>query len=90
MSIRPCLLAAPPSLQVLVDLFVNYDCSLQAANLYERTVKAIKRLMQLAEPNPLFSAAVTQVETGQPGQRRIWAAQGNPGNAAEAVGPAQT
>ncbi|KAL4853786.1 Brefeldin A-inhibited guanine nucleotide-exchange protein 3 [Chlorella vulgaris] len=26
--------------QVLVDLFVNYDCSLQAANLYERTIKA--------------------------------------------------
>ena len=49
-----------------MDLFVNYDCSLQAANLYERTVKAVRRLMQLAEPNPLFSAAVTQVRAGQP------------------------
>jgi phosphoglycerate-specific signal transduction histidine kinase len=48
-----------------VDLFVNYDCSLQAANLYERTVKAVRRLMQLAEPNPLFSAAVTQVRALQ-------------------------
>lgn len=25
--------------QLLVDLFVNYDCDLQASNLYERTVQ---------------------------------------------------
>lgn len=32
-----------------MDLFVNYDCSLQAANLYERTIKCIKRLQALPE-----------------------------------------
>lgn len=34
---------------MLVDLFVNYDCSLQAANLYERSIKAIRQLMALPE-----------------------------------------
>jgi len=29
--------------QVLVDIFVNYDCSLQAANLFERTIKALAK-----------------------------------------------
>lgn len=44
------LLAVPsPVPQVLVDLFVNYDCSLQAANLYERSIKAIRKLMALPE-----------------------------------------
>jgi hypothetical protein len=52
------LLSLP--LQVLVDLFVNYDCSLQAANLYERTIKAVRKLTALQEPNPQFSPAVTQ------------------------------
>lgn len=28
-----------PLWQVLVDVFVNYDCSLQASNLFERSVK---------------------------------------------------
>ena len=32
-----------------MDLFVNYDCSLQAANLYERSIKAIRKLMALPE-----------------------------------------
>jgi len=32
---------------VLVDVFVNYDCSLQAANLFERSIKALARYVQL-------------------------------------------
>ncbi|KXZ56613.1 hypothetical protein GPECTOR_1g552 [Gonium pectorale] len=32
--------------QLLVDLFVNYDCDLRAPNLYERTVQALARLAQ--------------------------------------------
>lgn len=31
--------------QTLVDIFVNYDCSLQAANLFERTVKVLCTLV---------------------------------------------
>jgi hypothetical protein len=32
--------------QVLVDLFVNYDCDMAAANLYERTVAALAGVMR--------------------------------------------
>ncbi|CEG00507.1 SEC7-like, alpha orthogonal bundle [Ostreococcus tauri] len=32
--------------QILVDFFVNYDCDLHAANLYERTVAALARAAQ--------------------------------------------
>lgn len=35
--------------QVLVDIFVNYDCDLQAANLYERTVTALSRAAQVVD-----------------------------------------
>jgi hypothetical protein len=33
-----CLIGFPRP-QMLVDLFVNYDCDLKAPNLYERTVQ---------------------------------------------------
>ncbi len=32
--------------QLLVDLFVNYDCDLESSNLFERTVNALVRLAQ--------------------------------------------
>lgn len=35
-----------------MDLFVNYDCSLQAANLYERSIKCLRRLMALEYSGP--------------------------------------
>ena len=58
---KRCLPSLPPLLQVLVDLFVNYDCSLQAANLYERSIKAIRKLMALPEgTGAALPPAVTQ------------------------------
>lgn len=37
-----------------MDLFVNYDCDLQAANLFERTLRALCRTVRAApaHPNP--------------------------------------
>ncbi|WIA18888.1 hypothetical protein OEZ85_003561 [Tetradesmus obliquus] len=35
--------------QLLVDLYVNFDCDLQASNLYERTVQALSKLSQAPE-----------------------------------------
>jgi hypothetical protein len=46
-------------LQVLVDVFVNYDCSLQASNLFERTAKALARTVQLQEATAPFGAPAT-------------------------------
>ena len=34
----------------MTDLFVNYDCSLQASNLFERTLKAVAKVIQGAPP----------------------------------------
>ena len=34
-----------------MDLFVNYDCDLQAANLFERLVRGLSKVVQQA-PNP--------------------------------------
>ena len=35
-----------------VDLFVNYDCDLQAANLFERTTRALCRTVRAAPAHP--------------------------------------
>lgn len=32
-----------------VDLFVNYDCDLQAANLFERTLRGISKIIRRTE-----------------------------------------
>lgn len=37
--------------QLMADLFVNYDCNLQASNLFERTLKGVARVIQAA-PHP--------------------------------------
>ena len=36
--------------QVLVDVFVNFDCSLQASNLFERSVKILSQEARLNRP----------------------------------------
>lgn len=41
-----CLEAQCESGQLLVDLFVNYDCDLEGANLFERMVLALVRIAQ--------------------------------------------
>lgn len=33
--------------QLMTDLFLNYDCNLQASNLYERTLKCLAKVLQL-------------------------------------------
>ena len=33
--------------QVLVDLYVNYDCDLEAADLFERTLLTLVALLQV-------------------------------------------
>jgi len=35
-----------------VDLFVNFDCDLQAANLFERTLRALCRTVRVAAQSP--------------------------------------
>lgn len=43
-----CLAGACESGQLLVDIFVNYDCDLEGANLFERLVLALVRTAQAA------------------------------------------
>jgi len=60
------LAALCSSPQVLVDIFVNYDCNLQAANLFERTVKLLAKYVQLgtgSSSNPLPAAAVPKARS---------------------------
>ena len=42
--------------QVMVDLFVNYDCDLQAANLFERSMKGLSKLLKKGPPTSVFAA----------------------------------
>ena len=42
----------------MADLFVNYDCNLQASNLFERTLKGVARVIQAAPPPPAQPYAV--------------------------------
>lgn len=42
--------------QVMVDLFVNYDCDLQAANLFERSMKGLSKLLKKGPTSSVFAA----------------------------------
>lgn len=42
--------------QVMVDLFVNYDCDLQAANLFERSMKGLSKLLRRGPSTAPFSS----------------------------------
>ena len=46
--------------QIMVDLFVNYDCDLQAANLFERSVKGLSKMLRRSPPSSLFATQQTQ------------------------------
>ena len=41
--------------QVMVDLFVNYDCDLQAANLFERSMRGLSKLLKKGPPTSVFA-----------------------------------
>ncbi|XP_057416198.1 brefeldin A-inhibited guanine nucleotide-exchange protein 5 isoform X2 [Lotus japonicus] len=46
--------------QLLVDIFVNYDCDLEAPNLFERMVTTLSRIAQGTQNTDPNSAAVSQ------------------------------
>lgn len=41
-----CIEAICDQGQLLVDIFVNYDCDLEGANLFERLISALVRIAQ--------------------------------------------
>ncbi|KAF3320985.1 brefeldin A-inhibited guanine nucleotide-exchange protein 5 isoform X2 [Carex littledalei] len=51
--------------QMLADLFVNYDCDLEAPNLYERMVNALSKIAQgtvTADPNSVTANQMNTVK----------------------------
>ena len=55
-----CLRAQCESGQLLVDLFVNYDCDLEGQNLFERMVLALVRLAQGNLPQDATAQAIAE------------------------------
>ena len=56
-----CLKAACTDGQLLVDLLVNYDCDLEAVNLWERLVGQLVALAQAQPPATSDQTALQQV-----------------------------
>lgn len=54
-----CLRAACSDGQLLVDLLVNYDCDLEAANLWERLMGQLIALAQ-TQPSPTSDQTALQ------------------------------
>ncbi|OVA15766.1 SEC7-like [Macleaya cordata] len=51
--------------QMLVDIFVNYDCDLEAPNLFERMVSALSKIAQgtlNADPNSVTVSQTTSIK----------------------------
>ncbi|KAL5698618.1 Brefeldin A-inhibited guanine nucleotide-exchange protein 5 [Ranunculus cassubicifolius] len=51
--------------QMLVDIFVNYDCDLEAANLFERMVTALSKIAQgtfNADPTSVTATQTTSIK----------------------------
>ena len=55
-----CLRAQCESGQLLVDLFVNYDCDLEGQNLFERMVLALVRLAQGSVPQDATAQLIAE------------------------------
>ncbi|KAL0026445.1 hypothetical protein WJX79_010345 [Trebouxia sp. C0005] len=55
-----CLRAQCESGQLLVDLFVNYDCDLEGQNLFERMVLALVRLAQANVPQDATAQVIAE------------------------------
>ncbi|URD90555.1 hypothetical protein MUK42_27967 [Musa troglodytarum] len=51
--------------QMLADIFVNYDCDLQAPNLFERMVNALSRIAQGTQTTDPNSASSMQVASAK-------------------------
>ena len=56
-----CLEAICDNGQLLVDIFVNYDCDLEGANLFERLILALVRIAQ-GSPDKEAGAATAPEE----------------------------
>ncbi|GMI89380.1 BFA-VISUALIZED ENDOCYTIC TRAFFICKING DEFECTIVE1, HOPM interactor 7 [Hibiscus trionum] len=51
--------------QMLVDVYVNYDCDLEAPNLFERMVTTLSKIAQgaqSADPNPVAANQTTSIK----------------------------
>ncbi|KAE8687589.1 Brefeldin A-inhibited guanine nucleotide-exchange protein 5 [Hibiscus syriacus] len=51
--------------QMLVDVYVNYDCDLEAPNLFERMVTTLSKIAQgaqNADPNPIAANQTTSIK----------------------------
>ncbi|XP_042389327.1 brefeldin A-inhibited guanine nucleotide-exchange protein 5-like isoform X1 [Zingiber officinale] len=51
--------------QMLADIFVNYDCDLQAPNLFERTVNALSKIAQgtvTIDPNSITATQIASAK----------------------------
>ena len=57
-----CLSGACENGQLLVDIFVNYDCDLEGANLFERLILALVRTAQAAHRRSADSPATAADE----------------------------
>jgi brefeldin A-inhibited guanine nucleotide-exchange protein len=55
-----CLREACSEGQLLVDLFVNYDCDLNSSNLFERLVNGLVKLAQSQLPQNAEYTALQQ------------------------------
>lgn len=55
-----CLQAQCEDGQLLVDLFVNYDCDLESANMFERAVTALVRIAQGTTPHDATAQAALE------------------------------
>eukprot|EP00959_Pyramimonas_sp_CCMP1952_P262739 5494006-Pyramimonas_sp.AAC.1 len=48
-TVLRCLKQQCSDAQLLVDLFVNYDCDLESSNLFERTVNTLVKVAQRSD-----------------------------------------
>lgn len=57
-----CIEAVCDNGQLLVDVFVNYDCDLEGANLFERLILALVRIAQGSTEKEGGAAAAAATE----------------------------
>ncbi len=61
MVVLRCLREACADGQLLVDLFVNFDCDLDSSNLFERLINGLVKIAQQPLPPPGDYTATQQV-----------------------------
>ena len=66
-----CLLSICQDAQSIVDIYVNYDCDMSAANIFEQLVSLLRKTAQIQDIPVSSNAVANEVVKSSLNQKRL-------------------